>query len=108
MKGFILSLVAGALSAVYGFALEVAAPVADLAERHGAGIWKGNVAYLFANTGAFVTALAYSLYLARRNRSLGELVRLSPGKETKAPSPESELPSGTIDGNALVRAVLLL
>jgi L-rhamnose-H+ transport protein len=72
-KGLVLSLVAGLLSAVYGFALEVAAPVADLAERHGAGIWKGNVAYLFANTGAFVTALLYSLYLARRNNSLGEL-----------------------------------
>jgi L-rhamnose-H+ transport protein len=72
-KGLLLSLVAGVLSAVYGFALEVAAPVADLAEKHGAGIWKGNVAYLFANTGAFVTALLYSLYLARKNKSLGEL-----------------------------------
>jgi L-rhamnose-H+ transport protein len=80
--GFMLSLLAGVLSAVYGFALEVAAPVADLAERYGAGIWKGNVTYLFANTGAFVTALAYSLYLARRNKSLGELVHL----ETNAPS----------------------
>jgi L-rhamnose-H+ transport protein len=78
-KGLALSLVAGALSAVYGFALEVAAPVADLAERHGAGIWKGNVAYLFANTGAFVTALLYSLYLARKNNSLRELTRLPGG-----------------------------
>ena len=75
-KGFLLSLVAGLLSAVYGFALEVAAPIADLAEQHGAGIWRGNVAYLFANTGAFFTALAYSLYLARKRRSFGELKRL--------------------------------
>lgn len=78
-KGLALSLVAGVLSAVYGFALEVAAPIADLAEQHGAGIWKGNVAYLFANTGAFVTALLYSLYLARRNKSLGQLKTLSGG-----------------------------
>ena len=72
-KGLLLSLLAGVLSAVYGFALEVAAPVADIAERHGAGIWRGNVAYLFANSGAFLTAAAYSLYLGRKHRTLGEL-----------------------------------
>jgi L-rhamnose-H+ transport protein len=71
--GLLLSLVAGLLSAVYGFALEVAAPVADVAEQHGAGIWRGNVLYLFANTGAFVTAAAYSIYLGRRHKTLGEL-----------------------------------
>jgi len=42
-KGLLLSLVAGILSAVYGLALEVAAPIANLAEQYGAGIWKGNV-----------------------------------------------------------------
>jgi L-rhamnose-H+ transport protein len=73
LTGLILSLVAGLLSAVYGFALEVAAPVADLAEHYGAGIWKGNVSYLFVNSGAFLTALLYSLYLARKNDSLGQL-----------------------------------
>jgi L-rhamnose-H+ transport protein len=78
-KGLILSLVAGVLSAVYGLALEVAAPVANLAEHYGAGIWKGNVSYLFANTGAFVTSLLYSLYLARRNGSMTELMRLPSG-----------------------------
>jgi L-rhamnose-H+ transport protein len=79
VKGLLLSLLAGVLSAVYGFAIEVAQPVIDIAEQHGAGHWKGNVAYLTANTGAFLTALAYSLWLARRNRSLGELVRLADG-----------------------------
>lgn len=73
VTGLLLSLLAGVLSAVYGFALEVAAPIADIAEIHGAGIWKGNISYLFANSGAFVTALLYSLYLARKNKSLGEL-----------------------------------
>jgi L-rhamnose-H+ transport protein len=80
-KGLWLSLLAGVLSAVYGFALEVAAPVADLAEQHGAGIWKGNVVYLFANSGAFVTAALYSLCLARKHHSLGELAQLRPGSE---------------------------
>jgi L-rhamnose-H+ transport protein len=65
-KGLLLSLVAGILSAVYGLALEVAAPVANLAEQYGAGIW----------TGAFVTSLLYCLYLGRRHHSIGELVRL--------------------------------
>lgn len=75
-KGLALSLLAGVLSAVYGFALEVVKPVIDVAEQHGAGHWKGNVAYLFANTGAFVTALAYSLWLARKNRTLRQLVTI--------------------------------
>ena len=51
-------------------ALEVAEPVADVAERYGADIWRGNVSYVVVNSGAFITAMIYSLYLARRNRSL--------------------------------------
>ena len=80
-KGMLLSLLAGVLSAVYGFALEVAGPVADVAEKYGAGVWKGNVGYIFANSGAFITAALYSLYLARKNRSLPELVKLRDGQE---------------------------
>lgn len=78
-RGLTLSLIAGVFSAVYGFSLEVAAPVADLAERYGAGIWKGNVAYLFSNTGAFLTALGYSGYLAWRNRTTHLLHSLPEG-----------------------------
>ena len=74
-KGLVLSLVAGVLSGVYGMALEVAAPVADVAEKYGAGIWKGNVSYLFVNSGAFVTAVLYSIYLARQHGTSKELVR---------------------------------
>ncbi len=79
LKGLGLSLVAGGLSAVYGFALNVAGPVADIAESYGAGHWKGNVIYLTANTGAFVTSMIYCLFLAARNRSFGEFVRLQDG-----------------------------
>lgn len=78
-KGLTLSLIAGVLSGVYGMALEVAAPVANLAEQFGAGIWKGNVSYLFVNTGAFLTSLMYCAYLARRNGSTAELVRVHKG-----------------------------
>ena len=75
-KGLLLSLLAGVLSAVYGFALDAAIPIVDVAEQHGAGIWKGNVAYIFANTGAFVTSLIYCIYLMRKNKSSGEFTQL--------------------------------
>ncbi len=79
-KGLFLSLLAGVLSAVYGIAInDVARPIIDVAEQMGANHWKGNVAYLFVNPGAFLTALAYSLYLARKNRSLGQLAGLDGG-----------------------------
>lgn len=81
VKGLLLSLLAGVLSAVYGFAIEVTVPVQTIAEQHGAGQWKGNVAYLTANTGAFVTSLVYSLWLAGKHRTLGELARLATGSE---------------------------
>ncbi len=74
LKGLILSLVAGVLSAVYGIAInDMAKPIIAVAEQFGAGYWKGNISYLFVNPGAFLTAVAFSLYLAIRNRSLGQL-----------------------------------
>ncbi len=77
VKGLLLSLLAGVLSAVYGIAInDVAKPIVAVAEQFGAGYWKGNVGYLFVNPGAFLTALAYSLWLAVRNRSLSQLVRI--------------------------------
>ncbi len=83
MKGLLLSLLAGVLSAVYGFSLEAAVPVVNVAEEYGAGHWKGNIAYLFSNPGAFLTALVYSLYLAKKNKSFGELVKLPDDKKHK-------------------------
>jgi L-rhamnose-H+ transport protein len=84
VKGLLLSLVAGVLSAVYGIAInDVAKPIIAMAEQCGAGYWKGNIAYLFVNPGAFLTALAYSLYLARKNRSLSELKAI-PGSGGRA------------------------
>jgi L-rhamnose-H+ transport protein len=77
-KGLPLAVLAGLLSAVYGIGIgTLSEPIVEVAARHGAGHWKGNIAYPFVNTGAFVTALAYSLFLARKNRSLGELVQLA-------------------------------
>jgi L-rhamnose-H+ transport protein len=81
MRGLLLSLLAGVLSAVYGFALEAGEPIADVATAHGAGVFRGNVVYIFANTGAFVTTAIYCLWLHARHRTLGELIELPAGQE---------------------------
>ncbi len=81
VKGLALSLLAGVLSAVYGFALDAGQPIADTAVKHGAGMWQGNVIYIFSNTGAFVTTAIYCLLLHRRDKTLGELVELPAGPE---------------------------
>jgi L-rhamnose-H+ transport protein len=81
VKGLLLSLLAGVLSAVYGFALEAGEPIADVASAHGAGVWRGNVVYVFSNTGAFLTTAIYCLYLHARHKTLGELIELPAGPE---------------------------
>ena len=68
-KGLLLSLLAGVLSAVYGFALEAGDPIADVATAHGAGVFRGNVVYIFSNTGAFCTTALYCLWLHRKRES---------------------------------------
>lgn len=74
-KGLALCLLAGVLSAVYGFALTAGQPIADVAARHGAGEFQGNVIYIFSNTGAFLTTAAYCLWLHRKNGTGGEVRR---------------------------------
>ena len=80
-KGLLLSLLAGVLSAVYGFALAAGEPIADVASAHGAGVWRGNVIYIFSNTGAFFTTSAYCLWLHARHRTIRELIELPAGEE---------------------------
>ena len=71
-KGLPLCLIAGVLSAFYGFAINAAKPISDIAAAHGAGDFQVNVVYIFSNTGAFVTVLIYTLYLHFKNRTIGE------------------------------------
>lgn len=80
-KGLLLSLLAGVLSAVYGFALAAGEPIAMVAGAHGAGIFSGNVIYIFSNTGAFVTTALYCTYLHMRHKTIGELIELPAGPE---------------------------
>jgi L-rhamnose-H+ transport protein len=81
IRGLLLSLLAGALSAVYGFALEAGEPIADVATAHGAGVFRGNVVYIFANTGAFISTAIYCLWLHRKHKTLGEILELPVGAE---------------------------
>lgn len=74
-KGLPLCLLAGVLSALYGFSLDQGQPIADVAAIHGAGQFQGNVIYIFSNSGAFVTTLLYCLYLHNKEKTFGEFRR---------------------------------
>jgi L-rhamnose-H+ transport protein len=81
IKGVLLSFLAGVLSAVYGFSLDAGQPIADVAAAHGAGVFQGNVIYIFSNTGAFITTAIYCLFLHGKHKTLGEIVELPAGNE---------------------------
>lgn len=76
-KGLPLCLLAGVLSAIYGFAIANAQPMADIAARYGAGGFQVNIVYLFANTGAFVSTAIYCLYLHGRHKTWAQYVQTS-------------------------------
>lgn len=75
-KGLPLCLLAGVLSALYGFSLNQGQPIADVAAQHGAGNFQGNVIYIFSNTGAFLSTAVYCLYLHRKNKTIGEYTNI--------------------------------
>ena len=69
-KGLPLCLLAGILSALYGFSLDQGQPIADMAAKYGAGNFQGNVIYIFSNSGAFVTTMLYCFYLHNKEKTL--------------------------------------
>jgi L-rhamnose-H+ transport protein len=97
-KGLPLCLLAGVLSAVYGFAIDLGQPIADIAGKYGAGNFQGEVIYIFSNSGAFVSTLLYCLYLHRREHTLGEYVRVAPAADPIGaagnPAPAAADPAG--------------
>ncbi|MCC6488772.1 MAG: rhamnose:proton symporter [Candidatus Hydrogenedentes bacterium] len=77
-KGLLLCFVAGVLSSIYGIAVnDAGAPIAQAAERFGAGHWQMNAVYIFSNSGAFLTTMLYTLWLGRRDKSFGEFRRVA-------------------------------
>ena len=71
-KGLPLCLLAGILSALYGFSLDQGQPIAEVAAQYGAGNFQGNVIYIFSNSGAFVTTLLYCLYLHKKEKTFDQ------------------------------------
>ncbi len=71
-KGLPLCILAGILSAFYGFAINAGKPISDIAAAYGAGNFQVNVVYIFSNTGAFITTLCYTLFLHKKNKTLAE------------------------------------
>jgi len=74
-KGLPLCLLAGVLSAVYGFALDQGQPIADVAVKYGSGQFQDNVIYIFANAGAFLSTLIYCIYLHIKQKTFTEFIR---------------------------------
>jgi len=83
-KGLPLCFLAGVLSAVYGFALDQGQPIADIAAKYGAGQFQGNVIYLFANTGAFLSTAIYCLYLHAKQKTFSEYKGISKATGNRA------------------------
>ncbi len=82
-KGLPLCLLAGILSALYGFSLDQGQPIADVAAKYGAANFQGNVIYIFSNSGAFVTTLCYCLYLHKKEGTLKQYAEAGSGSLTK-------------------------
>lgn len=78
-KGLPLCLLAGILSAVYGFSIDQGQPIAEVAEKYGSGNFKINIVYIFSNSGAFVSTLIYCLYLHKKQKTFGEYKQAAAG-----------------------------
>ncbi len=79
-KGLPLCLVAGILSAMYGFAIDQGQPIADEAAKMGSGQFQTNAVYIFSNSGAFLTTLIYCSWLHFKNSSWKQHARLDVAK----------------------------
>lgn len=77
-KGLPLCLLAGVLSAVYGFSIDQGEPIAAIAEKYGSGNFRINIVYIFSNTGAFLSTLIYCIYLHYREKTFGEYRQVGP------------------------------
>ncbi len=69
-KGLPICLLAGILSAFYGFAIGQGEPIAQVAELYGAGHYRSNAIYIFSNSGAFLTTFVYCMFLHMKEGTL--------------------------------------
>lgn len=76
MRGLLLSVVSGVMSACMAFGIANGKPIAESALRHGAAeIWQNAPLFCVVLLGGFLTNCVWCVYLGIRNRTVGSLVR---------------------------------
>ena len=77
--GLLFAVVAGIGSAIFGVALSVGQPIADIAAHYGAGRFQGNVTLFFACAGSFATTCVYCLFLHWKEQTMHEYLSFADG-----------------------------
>jgi len=73
VKGLIIAIISGILSAFFNFGIEAGKPLADQAVEQGSNpLFQNNVTYVVLLWGGLTTNLLWCLYLNFRNRSFGD------------------------------------
>lgn len=76
MRGLLLSVVSGVMSACMAFGIANGKPIAESALRHGAAeIWQNTPLFCVVLLGGFLTNCVWCVYLGIRNRTMRSLVR---------------------------------
>ncbi len=76
-KGFALTIFAGVLSGIFGVALFLAQPVAELASAHGAGYFEANAAQILPSFGCLITNLIWFIRVSVKQKTITELIPTS-------------------------------
>lgn len=71
--GFLLTLIAGFLSAIFNVSLEVGQPIADLAARNGAADFEGNAKLIVSTSGCFVVNIFWFIAISIKQHTLKEM-----------------------------------
>jgi len=73
VKGLVVAVVAGVMSAGFAYGLTAAEPIAKVALEAGTDpLYQNNAGLVVVTAGGFTVNLLWCLWLARRNRSMGE------------------------------------
>lgn len=75
-KGLTLAVFAGVFSAIFGVSLELGAPVAEIAEKYGAGHFQGNANLMLSTSGTFVINFVWFMVISFRQKTIKELVSI--------------------------------
>lgn len=69
-KGLLLAIIGGVLSGVFNISLTYGAPIAKIAEEHGAGIFQGNANLIVSTSGCFLVNIIWFLVAGIKDKSL--------------------------------------